>query len=102
MIPLVPPAFLASLGGPEFLFFGFALFIALPCFLFWLWMLIDCLVREPDPTQKLVWVIVIIFVSIIGAPLYFFIRFLPRRSTPHRPRRVHHRRRDPRRDHPQG
>jgi hypothetical protein len=58
----------------------FLLLIALGGFVFWIWMLIDCLVNERDSTQKLVWVIVIIFVSIIGAPLYFFIRKLPRAS----------------------
>jgi phospholipase D-like protein len=44
----------------------------------WLWMLVDVLTQERDPTQKLVWVIVIVFTNILGAILYFVIRKLPR------------------------
>ncbi|WP_221029771.1 PLD nuclease N-terminal domain-containing protein [Actomonas aquatica] len=76
MATLLPLAF--GLGGPEILFLGGTLFIALPFFVFWLWMLIDCLTQETDPTQKLIWVLVIIFASFVGAPLYLFIRKIPR------------------------
>lgn len=47
---------------------------------FWLWMLVDCVTKEEDKTQKIVWVIIIAVVGLIGAPLYFFIRKLPRKS----------------------
>lgn len=47
---------------------------------FWIWMLVDCATKEEDPTQKLVWVIIIAVTGIIGAPLYFFIRKLPRKT----------------------
>ena len=47
---------------------------------FWLWMLVDCATKEEDKTQKIVWVIIIAAVGIVGAPLYFFIRKLPRKS----------------------
>lgn len=47
--------------------------VAVPLFLifggFWLWMLIDC-VRNESGSK---WVIVIIFLSILGAILYFFV-----------------------------
>ncbi len=43
--------------------------------LFWIWMLVDCLIRKfKDPDEKIVWIIVIIFASIIGAIIYFFFR----------------------------
>lgn len=43
-------------------------------FVFWLWMLIDCLTRQfHEPNDKLVWVLVIIFLPLLGALLYFFI-----------------------------
>ncbi len=47
---------------------------------FWLWMLIDCVTKEADPTQKIVWVLIIVLVGIIGAPLYFLLRKLPRKK----------------------
>ena len=42
---------------------------------FWAAMLVDCATREPNQgNDKLVWVIIIVFTSLIGAALYFFIR----------------------------
>jgi len=52
---------------------GAALFIA-PT-VFWVWMLIDCLKNEPsEGNDKIIWVLVIIFASIFGAVLYYFVR----------------------------
>jgi len=49
--------------------FGIPIFLLL--FVFWLWMLIDCAKREFD--DKLLWIILLIFLGLIGAILYFFI-----------------------------
>jgi hypothetical protein len=40
---------------------------------FWLWMLIDCLTSGLPPIEKLIWALVIIFLHILGAILYFVI-----------------------------
>lgn len=40
-------------------------------FAFWLWMLIDCLKR--DFKDKVVWVVMLLLTSILGALLYFFL-----------------------------
>ena len=46
---------------------------------FWIWMLIDCLRYEPpDSLDKLVWVLVILLASVVGAVIYLFVRKLPR------------------------
>jgi hypothetical protein len=44
------------------------------CFIFWVWMLIDCL-KNPrlQGTEKLIWVLVIIILPFLGSLLYFFI-----------------------------
>lgn len=48
-------------------------------FVFWLWMLIDCLKRPDDKFSmggnyaKLIWVLVIVFVGLIGALIYYFL-----------------------------
>lgn len=67
------------MGGPEFL-------IGLPCALigvvislgglaFWVWMLIDCIQNEPsEGNDKIVWLLVIVLLSGLGALLYFFVR----------------------------
>lgn len=43
--------------------------------IFWLWMFIDCLVREEfeGPNDKIVWILVLLFTSLLGAILYFFL-----------------------------
>ena len=48
--------------------------VGLLCFLFWLWMLIDA-IQNPrlETGQKVVWVLVIIFLPFLGALLYFFV-----------------------------
>ena len=60
-----------------FTLFAFAPFVGLIGLLyfgFWLWMFIDCL-KNPriQGTEKLVWVLVILFVHVLGPLLYFFI-----------------------------
>ncbi|MGB8216353.1 MAG: PLD nuclease N-terminal domain-containing protein [Candidatus Methanoperedens sp.] len=48
-------------------------------FVFWLWMLIDCLKRPDDRfaaggnNARLIWVLVIIFTGLIGALIYYFL-----------------------------
>ncbi len=39
---------------------------------FWLWMLVDCLQRKKFE-DKLVWVLVILFLNVLGSILYYFI-----------------------------
>lgn len=44
-------------------------------FIFWIWMLIDCVSNEPsEGNDKLVWVLIIVFTQLIGALIYFFFR----------------------------
>ena len=53
---------------------GFLLVLLGLVFVFWLWALVDCINRDfVNPTDKVVWVLVIICLQIIGALLYFFI-----------------------------
>lgn len=52
----------------------------LPLAILWIWMLIDCLVNEPsEGNDKIIWVLVIIFVGWLGALIYLFAR-RPRRK----------------------
>jgi Phospholipase_D-nuclease N-terminal len=42
---------------------------------FWIWMLIDCLTKEPsEGNDKIIWVLVMIFLPAIGSIVYYFIR----------------------------
>ncbi|MBI5398556.1 PLDc N-terminal domain-containing protein [Candidatus Woesearchaeota archaeon] len=51
-----------------FLFFWVVLL-----FVFWIWMLINCIRNDRiSRDERLIWVIVIVFLNIIGAVLYYF------------------------------
>jgi hypothetical protein len=58
--------------APVFGLFHLILFIAV--FVFWIWMLIDCL-QNPrlQGTDKLAWVLVVLFLHVLGAAIYYFI-----------------------------
>lgn len=48
--------------------------IGLACFVFWIWMLIHAIQNKGlSDTEKIVWVLVIIFIHFIGAIIYFFV-----------------------------
>jgi hypothetical protein len=59
------------------LFAGFGLAVlaaAAFLFFFWLWMLIDCLKRDfKKDYEKIVWVLVMIFLHLLGAIIYYFV-----------------------------
>jgi hypothetical protein len=67
---------LALVGGLLSLFvFLVAGGIAIMATVFWIWMLVDCAMKEPSQgNDKIVWILVILFTHLIGAALYFFIR----------------------------
>lgn len=47
--------------------------------IFWLWMLVDCLTRKDRKfpnrggNERLIWVLVLLFLNVIGALLYYFL-----------------------------
>jgi len=53
-----------------------------PFLAFWTWMLVDCATKETETGSKVAWLLIIILVGCIGAPLYFFVRKLPRKRVP--------------------
>jgi hypothetical protein len=65
---------LADIGGLLFLPVGF---FALA---FWIWMIVDCARHETGSTL-VAWLLLIIFAGVVGAPLYFFIRRVPRQQS---------------------
>jgi hypothetical protein len=45
---------------------------------FWIWMLVDCAVKEREGADKIVWMLVILFANFVGALIYLFAKKLPR------------------------
>ena len=51
------------------------LLVAVFGFIFWLWMLVDCATKESNEgNTKIVWTIIIVFTSIVGAVVYWLVR----------------------------
>jgi hypothetical protein len=49
--------------------------IAVFATLFWIWVLVDCITKESsEGNDKVAWVLIILFVPLIGALLYYFVR----------------------------
>ncbi len=70
------------IGFPELFLILFIIpfiLIGLGLLIFWLLMLIDCLKRPDDKfayggtNAKLIWILVIIFLGLIGAVIYYFL-----------------------------
>lgn len=59
--------------------FGVLLFLvsgvfALACFLFWLWMLVHAITNKGlADTERILWVLVVIFLPVLGPILYFLL-----------------------------
>ncbi len=48
--------------------------VSLACFAFWLWMLVHAITNKGLPDiEKLIWVLVVIFLPFIGSIIYFFL-----------------------------
>ena len=44
-------------------------------FAFWIWMLVDCLTKEPsEGNDKIIWVLVIVLLNWLGALIYLCVR----------------------------
>jgi len=65
------------------LLFLFPMLLGLLGFVLWLWMLVDCLANEPsEGNDKVIWAIVIVFLTVLGALLYLLVR-RPQRIAQH-------------------
>ena len=54
--------------------------IALLASLFWLWMLIDVLTSNMEGTEKIVWLLIVLFLHLLGAIIYFAVKRSSARS----------------------
>lgn len=83
MITTTPDGVSAAIGvGLIVLFVFFIVALALAATAFWIWMLISAVQNKGLPEgEKIAWVLVIAFLHVLGAILYFFIGH-PKRLTP--------------------
>ena len=58
-----------------FMCFGVIGLVAIAINVFWIWMLVECLMKESsEGNDKVIWALVIVFTTVIGAAIYFFVR----------------------------
>ena len=57
------------------------LIIGLIATIFWVWMLIDCLTSSMPSNEKILWFLVIFFLHLLGALIYFFMKRSSARGT---------------------
>jgi hypothetical protein len=55
------------------LFMSLFLIVGLFLSIFWIWMLIDCITSRLPSMDKLIWFLVILFLHVLGAALYYVI-----------------------------
>ena len=55
-----------------FVVLAFAIFLIIA----WIWMIVDCVQRKfKSESDKIVWILVLLFLNLIGLILYYFIVF---------------------------
>jgi len=64
-IPLALPYFLESARGLELI-----------GLLFWIWMIYECATRERNTTEKILWLLLVIFAPVLGSLIYFLVRIV--------------------------
>ncbi len=81
VLAIYPIGFAVDYFPIEDIEFILPILIGMGSSIFWVWMLIDCLENESfEGNDKLIWTLVIILTSFLGAVGYFFVR---------RPKRLH-------------
>ena len=66
-----------------FFFFAFVVSIA-----FWVWMVVDCATRKfKGDVDKIVWILILIFLNLLGAFIYFLAVYIGKENSVLRARR---------------
>jgi len=42
--------------------------------LFWVWMIYECATREPNSTEKILWLLLVVLAPVLGSLIYFLVR----------------------------
>ncbi len=62
-----------------FLVSGAMFIIMMPALIFWIWMIIDAAKNEKN-NDAIIWILILVFLHILGAVIYYFVRKRPRKS----------------------
>lgn len=59
----------------------FICMFAIVVVVFWIWMIVDVVTKGPSGDNKIVWVLMVIFLNWIGALIHYFVRKRNRSKT---------------------
>lgn len=78
--PLSPELVGLGVGLGLFLLIAFAILSSLALFALWIWMLVDCAQapEKPGSSDRVIWILILVFTGWLGALLYYFIVRRPR------------------------
>jgi prolipoprotein diacylglyceryltransferase len=64
---------------------GISMILGVLSLILWVWMLVDCIQNEPNSpdNQFVIWLLVILLAGGLGAIIYYFVRYRPRKNNPH-------------------
>jgi hypothetical protein len=84
---MAPEAIAFGFGLGFFLLFGGITLLGLALTAFWIWMLVDCAQapEKPGSNDRVVWILVLVFTSWLGALIYYFAARQPRLAARRRP-----------------
>ncbi len=69
-----PPEVFFSVSLVVLVIIALALLLSVALFAFWIWSIVDVAQHEPTDLEKLIWLVVIIFTSVIGSFIYLLVR----------------------------
>lgn len=82
MLSLIPITLAQSSGsqssagilGLFLLLILFLILVVILSMVFWIFMIIDCAKRKfPKDDEKVVWILVLVFLGVLGAAIYYFV-----------------------------
>lgn len=84
---MTPEALGFGIGIGFFLLFAVLALLSLALLAFWIWMLVDCAQapEKPGSNDRVVWILVLVFTTWLGALIYFFVARQPRLAARRRP-----------------
>jgi len=44
--------------------------------LFWIWMIYECATRERNTTERILWLLLVVFAPVLGSLIYFLVRIV--------------------------
>jgi len=65
---------MVNIGVPELVLILLCVAAGIAATVFWIWMLVECIMKEPEGNERIAWAVVITITHLVGAVVYFLVR----------------------------